>query len=231
MRFRLLLPLTLFAVSTLTAIPTNARADGEPAPDTKQDPSKQDPPKADPAKDPQVARLLEAKKTLQWNQTIGVGNKDRYGHAETLVAADADKVAKTASDFAHYRELHHKFAGARVIGKEGDQTDVYMKYPVIIGPLKIDMYEVLRFGPVRPAGGVQVIEARGVKGDMKRGHTIITIKPVDAKHSVLQVDVLLVPTLPAPQSYVDEELRDGATDFVNGLRDRAQGSVGPVVAL
>jgi hypothetical protein len=89
----------------------------------------------------------------------------------------------------------------------------------------------MRFGPARATGGTQVIEGRGVKGDMKRGHTIITIKPIDAKHSILEVDVLLVPTLPAPQSYVDEELRDGAQDFVNGLKDKAQGRSGPVVSL
>ena len=140
-------------------------------------------------------------------------------------------VAKTASDFGHYRDLHRKFASARIIGKEGDQTDVYMRYPVIIGPIKIDMYEVMRFGPDKPNGTTHVIEARGIKGDMKRGHTIITIKQVDAKHSLVQVDVLLVPTLPAPQSYVDEELRDGACDFVDGLRDKSQVTPGPVVAL
>ena len=54
---------------------------------------------------------------------------------------------------------------------------------------------------------------------------------IDAKHSLIEVDILLVPVLPAPQSYVDEELRDGAQDFVNGLRDKAQGTVGPVVSL
>jgi hypothetical protein len=30
---------------------------------------------------------------------------------------------------------------------------------------------------------------------------------------------------------IDEELRDGAQDFVNGLKDKAQGWVGPVVSL
>jgi hypothetical protein len=209
-----------FVVLTLAlvALPTLAQAEGE------KEPAK------DPARDPQVARLLEAKKTLNWNHTLG-GGKDRYGHAEALVDAPADKLAKTAVEFGKYKELHRKFATARVIGKEGDQTDVYMRYPVTIGPLTIELYEVMRFGPDRASAGTHVIEARGIKGDMKRGHTLITIRPVDAKHSLIEVDILLVPVLPAPQSYVDEELRDGAQDFVNGLRDKAQGSVGPVVSL
>ena len=228
MRLRLLPAACFLALAVVPSVASVAKAD-EPAP---QAPQAQ--PQPDPAKDPQVARLLEAKKTLHWNQTIGEGNKDRYGHAEALVDAPADKVAKTAIDFGHYRDLHHKFSSARIIGKEGDQTDVYMRYPVQIGPIKIELYEVMRFAPDRPTGvggAMHIIEGRGIKGDMKRGHTLITIKPVDAKHSILQVDILLVPALPAPQSYVDEELRDGAFDFVNGLRDKAQGTVGPVVSL
>ena len=212
-----LVVLTL-ALVALVALPTLAQAEGE------KEPAK------DPAKDLQVARLLEAKKTLNWNHTLG-GGKDRYGHAEALVDAPADKLAKTAVEFGKYRELHRKFATARVIGKEGDQTDVYMRYPVTIGPVTIELYEVMRFSPDRATAGTHVIEARGIKGDMKRGHTLITIKPVDAKHSLIEVDILLVPVLPAPQSYVDEELRDGAQDFVNGLRDKAQGSAGPVLSL
>jgi hypothetical protein len=219
---RLLLALSGLALAVLPAI---AHADEEPAKDAA---AKAAPP--DPAKDPQVARLLAEKKTLNWNHTP-FANKDRYGHAEALVDAPADKVAKTAIDFGHYRDLHHKFKTARIVAKEGDQTDVYMRYPVTIGPMTIELWEVMRFAPDRTNGGTHVIEARGIKGDMKRGHTLITIKPVDAKHSLLVVDILLVPTLPAPQSYVDEELRDGAQDFVNGIRDRAQGSIGPVVSL
>jgi hypothetical protein len=215
-KLRFLAPL-LLALPVLT-LPVLARADEQP----QQQP--------DPAKDAQVAKLLEAKKTLHWNTTFGT-NKDRYGHAEALVEASADQVAKTASDFGHYRDLHHKFATARIIGKDGDQTDVYMRYPVRLGPITIELYEVMRFGTDHPTGTTHVIEARGIKGDMKRGHTIITVRPVDAKHSILSVDILLVPSLPAPQSYVDEELRDGAFDFVNGLRDKAQGSIGPVVSL
>jgi carbon monoxide dehydrogenase subunit G len=211
---------TLFATafSLLVALPAVARADAEP-------PSQQDRPR-----DPQVQRLLEAKKTLKWNYSPA-GRSERYGHAEALVAAPAEKVAKIATDFAHYRELHRKFATARVVGKEGENTDVYMRYPVYIGPMKVEFYEVMRFGSVRATGDAHVLEGRGIKGDMKQGHTVITVKPVDATHSLLSVDVLLVPNIPAPQSLVDEELRDGAQDFVNGLKDRAQGWVGPVTSL
>ncbi len=217
----------LLAFAALAAVPAMAHADDGPAAPAPAAPAA---PTPTPTQDPQVARLLVAKKTLHWNQTVGT-SKDRYGHAEALVEATADQVAKTATEYGKYRELHRKFKTARVIGKEGDQTDVYMRYPVQLGPMTIELYEVMRFGPDRTIGGTHTIEARGIKGDMKRGHTVITVRPVDARHSLISVDILLVPTLPAPQSYVDEELRDGAEDFVDGIRDKSQAAPGAVVTL
>jgi hypothetical protein len=106
-----------------------------------------------------------------------------------------------------------------------------MRYPVRIGPMTFELHEVMRFQPTKQVGAAYVIEATGVKGDMSKGRTIIRVKPVDDKHSILEVDVLLVPQIPAPQSFIDEELRDGAFDFVNGLRDRSQPQPGPVTQL
>jgi len=188
------------------------------------------PPESPAPSDPQVAKLLQAKAAVQSNRTIG-SSTDRYGHAEALVAAPAEKVVEALAQFNRYKDLNKKFASARVINKEGDQTDVYMKYPVKVGALQIELYEVMRFSPLKASGAVRTLEARGIKGDMRRGHILMSVRPVDATHSVLEIDVSLVPLLPAPQSYVDEELRDGALAFVNGLRDRAQPKPGPVVSL
>lgn len=207
----------------LACLPTLAHADGGSRPDGAPGST------ATPAvADPTVARLLDAKSTLKWNYASQDG---RYGHAEALVDAPADKVAKAAADFGHYRELHRKFATARVVAKDDQGTDVYMRYPVQIGPVKIELYEVMRFAQPRTTDDAFVLEGRGLKGDMKQGRTVITVKPVGPKHSLLQVDILLVPKVWAPQSMIDEELRDGANDFVDGLRHRAQGWVGPVTAL
>lgn len=205
--------LRVFVPLFVLALPLAAHADGASHPD------------------PQVCRLLDAKKTLNWNQALG-GSKERYGHAEALVDAPADVVAKKATAFNEYKTFHKKFAAARVVNKEGDKTDVYMRYPVTIGKMTVELKETMRFSPAKSVGNAFVVEGHALlNGDMKAGHTVITIKPVDAKHCVLLVDVLLVPKLPAPQSFIDEELRDGALDFVNGLKDKAQGWSGPVTQL
>jgi len=222
---------TFRSLLTLGALAAGVAAAAAPTPalaDAAADPATPAAPAPAPARDPQVSRLLDAKTTLKWNQNVG---KERYGHAEALVNASADVVANKAIDYGHYRDLHRKFATARVIAKDAGNTDVYMRYPVKVGPMTFELHEVMRFSPLRPNGGGFVLEGRGIQGDMKQGHTVITIKPVDDKHALLQVDILLVPSIPAPQSFIDEELRDGAQDFVNGLKDRSQGWVGPVTSL
>jgi hypothetical protein len=205
----------LFVFLAAIALPAVANADGDGQPD--------------PSRDPQVARLLGAKNVLKWNQTLG--GKDRYGHAEVLVDAPVDVVVKKAQEFGKYKELHRKFATARVVAKEGDNTDVYMRYPVQLGPMTFELHEVMRFAPMHAVGSSFVMEGRGIQGDMSKGHSILTIKPVDAKHAVLAIDILLEPKIPAPQSFIDEELRDGAGDFVNGLKDKSQGWSGFVTSL
>ncbi|MFO0674597.1 MAG: hypothetical protein U0235_34125 [Polyangiaceae bacterium] len=218
-------PYTLAATLALFVLPLAAQADAPapPAPESAPSPGLG-------ASDPRVTRLLGAKDTLRWNYSPA-GRNARYGHAEALVAAPADKVFKVAQDYSHYRELHRKFATARVVAKEGENTDIYMRYPVKIGPVVFEFHEVMRFGSPRMNGPVRMLEANGIKGDMRQGHAVIAVEPVDATHSLLVVDILLVPNVPAPQFLIDEELRDGAGDFVNGLKDRSQGFVGPVTAL
>jgi hypothetical protein len=180
---------------------------------------------------PAVQRLLDAKKALHWN-AARPGTTERYGHAEALVAATPDAVRRVALDFEHYHELNRKFTGARVVAKKDGVTDVYMKLPVKIGPFTLDQWEIMRFGPDAAApGGGFVIEGRGIQGSMKQGHLVITVTPVGERHTLLAIDLLLVPRFYAPRSMVEEELRDGALDLVNGMKTRAQGWVGPVVAL
>jgi hypothetical protein len=120
----------------------------------------------------------------------------------------------------------------RASGKDdGTNTDIFMRYPVYVGPLKIEFDEVMRFSPMRANGESRILEGIGIRGDMKQGHAVIKIKPIDATHSLLEVDVLFLPNMPAPQALIDSELREGAGNFVDGLKDRAQGWTGCVTSL
>ena len=67
------------------------------------------------------------------------------------------------------------------------------------------------------------------KGNVEDMNVVWTMHALDSGWTVLKLDLLLKPGLPAPQSAIDEELRDSARYAVDMIHDRAQGTskVGP----
>lgn len=171
--------------------------------------------------DPDVDRLNEAGQALKWNY-VPAGRSDRYGHAEALVQAPLAAVRSHITNFATYKQLvPDKFNNARVVGKEGDQTDVYFQVAVLHGA--VTLWQILRFAPLRTVNGEEVLEGKFVRGNVKDAHVVFSIRAIDDNLTLLKMDLLIVPTIPAPQSALDEELRDAAMDAVKALHDRAQG--------
>ena len=146
------------------------------------------------------------------------GRSERYGHAEGAVAAPLPEVKKRLLDFNHYKELAGpKFKTVRVVGKEEGGTDVYFQLPIMKGLVTI--WYVTRFAAPRTVGGGEVLEGTFVKGNIKGMHIVLRVAPgADPKSSVMMCDLLLSPGLPAPQSALDEELRDACGDAITNVR-------------
>lgn len=189
--------------------------------------SAQSPARAD-VLDPEASRIAAAGHSLHWNWTPP-GHADRYGHAETLIHAPLDVVRAHVTDFSHYRDISPtRFKSSRVVGYEPDRsTDVYIQISVLHGV--IALWDVARFAPARTVSpGVQVLEGRMIpgKGNVEDMDVVWTIRALDDRWTVLKFDILLKPGLPAPQSMIDEELRDSARYAVDAIHDRAQGTQG-----
>jgi len=176
--------------------------------------------------DPDVLRIEKAGHSVKWNAPLA-GREGRYGHAEALVNAPLTKVRETAGAFGQYKNIFGgKLRNIRVVGKENGSTDVYVQVPVMHGMLTLS--QVLRFGPAKQvAPGVEQLEGTFVRGTNVNGaHIVITMKEVDENFTVVKCDLLIVPSVPAPQSAVDEELRDAAMNAVDGIHEHAQGRPG-----
>jgi hypothetical protein len=178
--------------------------------------------------DADAVRIAAAGHSLHWNWTPP-GQSDRYGHAETLIHAPLDIVRMHVNDFSHYRDiLPAHFKSCRVVGHGPDRsTDVYIQISVLHGVLAL--WDVARFAPVRPVSpGVEVVEGRMIpgKGNVEDMDVVWTLRSLDPQWTVLKFDILLKPGLPAPQSAIDEELRDSARYAVDSIHDRAQGTQG-----
>jgi ribosome-associated toxin RatA of RatAB toxin-antitoxin module len=142
------------------------------------------------------------------------------GAAKIDVAADAQLVTEIIQDFGNYSRLSDKFEKARVIGRNGADTDVYMQVPILKGAAKI--WAVMRFTPVRNSNGDQILAGHMVKGNVKRLDAKWTVRSAGARQSHVELELLIVPKLPVPSSLVTSETAYAADKAVTGVRDRAE---------
>jgi hypothetical protein len=181
------------------------------------------PARADAA-DPEAARVSAVGHSAKWNWTPP-GRSARFGHAETIVHASEATVRQQVLDFGKYRELASSITTSRVVGHEPDgAVDVYLQMGVLNNTFHL--WDVTRFAPPRVADGNEIIEGTKVpgKGNIDDAVLVWTLRAAGPDWTVLKFDLLLNPGLPAPQSLIDEQLRDSALDAVNAIHDRAQGS-------
>jgi hypothetical protein len=179
------------------------------------------------AQDAQLARLVSAKSSLKWNW-VPPGKSARYGHSEVLIEAPLPKVRGFVVDYGRYRLFSTKFKAVRVVAKQGETTDVYFRIPILKG--MSTMSYVLRFGPPKVvAPGVEVLESRFVSGssNVKDVQLSFTMREVEGHKTILSVDLLAVPSFPAPQDAIDEELRDAAMNAVDAVHTQAVAAVNP----
>jgi hypothetical protein len=177
---------------------------------------------ADTPTDRDAAALATAGHLLK-STVVQSGTNLRIGHAEILINAPGSRVLSVASDYAHYKDIvPNKLQNVHVVAKDQGSTDVRFEVPIMHGAVKI--WYKLRFGPAMTLPtGEKVIEGRYLDGNVKTADLIFTIHQVAPAFTVLKIDNLIDLKVPAPQSMIDEELRDAAGDAADGMRKRAQG--------
>jgi hypothetical protein len=156
------------------------------------------------------------------------GQKERYGHAVALIDAPIGTVRGQVSAFGTYKDLvPSKFNTARVVRKKAPETDLYVQVPLKIGG--IVLWGVTRWQAPHPVEGtdegggeVEVLEGRLLTGNFAQFHLVWTMKAVDERHTALACDMLLGLDVPAPQSAVDEELRDACGQGVDAVVEKAK---------
>ncbi|MBK7586765.1 MAG: hypothetical protein IPI67_42085 [Myxococcales bacterium] len=144
----------------------------------------------------------------------------KAGAARVHIAAPVASVKKTVSDFRNYSKFISKFDKAKVVGRNGDKTDVYLQVPILKGAAKI--WAVVRFEPLKTVNGEEVLEGHMVKGNVKRMDAWWRIKKIDDDNTQLNLELLIVPKLPVPGSMVTGEVKYAADEAVMGSRNRTE---------
>lgn len=142
------------------------------------------------------------------------------GAAKTIVAASPDIVRSLVLDYGKYAGFIKSFESSRVVGRNGDKTDVYLQVPILKGAAKI--WAVVRFEPPRADGDSELVVARMIKGNVKRLDANWRIRKIGEDSTELKLELLIVPSFPAPVSIVIPEVRDAAATAVSGVRGAAE---------
>jgi hypothetical protein len=164
----------------------------------------------------------------------GEGDPQRYtvqtprsdikaGAAKAQVHAPLDVVRQTVTNYAAYGNYIRRFEKAKVIGRHGDATDVYLQVPIMRGTAKV--WAVVRFDPPKPTGdGQEVVVGRMLKGNVKRLDARWKLSKIDDQNTSLDLEILIVPDfiVPIPNSLVTDEAAGAASKAVTGLRSASE---------
>lgn len=165
-------------------------------------------------------KRLMKKRDAERYQVDATGTSIRGGAARVTVKAPVKLVQKTVMDFKNYGDFISKFEKVRVVGREGDKTDVYLQVPILKRAAKI--WAVLRFDAPKTVDGWEVVDARMVKGNIKRLDARWRIKRIDDENTQLNLEMVIVPKMPVPGSLVTDEASYASDVAVMGVRDRSE---------
>lgn len=140
--------------------------------------------------------------------------------ARALVQAPSGVARSVVTDYGRYDSFISRFRAAKIVGKVGTRTDVYLTVPIMNGAVKI--WAVVRFEPPRKDGQDEVIVGKLVQGNVKRLSATWRLRPVDAEQTRLNLELSIVPKLPLPQSLLLPELCHAAEKALSGARREAE---------
>jgi ribosome-associated toxin RatA of RatAB toxin-antitoxin module len=172
------------------------------------------------AKPTEEAQRLMKKRDAERYEVQTPHSSIKAGAARVAVKATPEAVRKVVTDFKSYPEFISKFEKARVVGKDGDKTDVYLQVPILKGAAKV--WAVVRFDPPKSVNGEELVAGTMLKGNVKRLDATWRIKKIDDGNTQLNLELLIVPKLPFPGSLVTGEVAYAADEAVTGSRDRAE---------
>lgn len=169
--------------------------------------------------DAEAKHLMKLRDSVRY-EVLTKHSSTKAGCAKVHVAAPEKVVFKVAEDFRHYEDFIKKFDKSKVVGRDGDKTDVYLQVPILKGAAKI--WAVLRFSPMKKVGDEHILEGSMIKGNVKRMDAKWRIKKIDDENTQLHLELLILPKLPVPGSVVTGEVAYAADVAVMGSRDRAE---------
>src|SRR5262245_60874745 len=155
----------------------------------------------------ETQRLMRTHATERYNAALP-GAKIRAGGGMTIVNAPLASVRQTVTDYGHYSEFMPRFQKSKILGKDQGSTPVYLQVAILHGAMSV--WAQTRFAPPVPEGAGERIEGKlDGKGNVDDLRAVWHLIPVDADHTVVKLELLIVPPTAlslVPGSIVTDEL-------------------------
>lgn len=169
---------------------------------------------------PEAQRLIKSRDAERY-EVKTPHSSIKAGAARVHVAAPMAVVKKSVLEFGKYDDRIKKFSKANVVGHKGDKTDVYVQVPILKGLAKV--WAIVRFDAPKNAGhGKEVLQGRMIKGNVKRLDVTWRLTKIDDVNTQLNLELLIVPEIPAPGSVITGEVAYAADEAVMGLRNHSE---------
>jgi ribosome-associated toxin RatA of RatAB toxin-antitoxin module len=171
--------------------------------------------------DEEASRLETRGKALRYTQkTTAPASSIDTGGAAIYVNAPIDAVRKVVTDYRHYDAFIKPFKQSKLLSRSKGVSEVYLEVPILHGAATV--WVVVQIGPPTKEGDEERIAAKFVRGNVDDFRAVWKLRAVDAEHTVVKLELLVDPTLPAPASVVTPELCGAAEKAVTGVREKAQ---------
>jgi len=171
-----------------------------------------------PASDTQAVELYKLNRDKKSHYTDGA-TKQVWGRAQIFVDAPMKDVRAAIMDYGNWSGYIKRFQKSKLLKKEGQTAEVYLQMPILKGAATL--WAVEKFdAPIADGKGEKIV-GKLVKGNVEDLQAIWRYRPVDDKHTVVQLDIYVVPKLAVPDSLMISQREDAAGEGCLGVKDRA----------
>jgi ribosome-associated toxin RatA of RatAB toxin-antitoxin module len=175
---------------------------------------------APPAADAQAVELFKLARDKKTHFT-DPATKQVWGRGQIFVDAPMSDVRAAILDYGNWSQFMKRFQKSKLLKKEGNgAAEVYLQMPILKGAATL--WAVEKFdAPVADGKGEKIV-GHFQKGNVEDLQAVWRYRPVDDRHTVVQLDIYVMPKLAVPAGLMVSQREDAAGEACIGVKERAQ---------
>jgi ribosome-associated toxin RatA of RatAB toxin-antitoxin module len=178
-------------------------------------------PMASHAGDDEATRLERRGRSERYTKaTTSPKNSIDTGGAAIYIHAPIDVVRRIVTDYRNYEKTIKSFKTSKLLSRNKGVSEVYLEVPILHGAATVSVVALM--GAPVIAGNEERITARMLRGNVDDFRAVWRLRAVDAENTILKLELLVDPSLPAPASLITPELCTASENAVTGVRKQAE---------